>query len=255
MTVVPAQQSTQLFERIMQAARSNAPDTFTLIRLKQEATKLIASDAYHAYMMLGALGALEWNNETLDSNHKKAIAISDDTLSRINYAISLQLANRREDAFMHALAAAKHEPENLTLLSRAIEYASLAGKLTTAMELTDTLRKRDPLQVPKLNARDVLNVLNRLNVPEAEYAQGLRIVYETLSKQQQHTEETEIRIDDDPADSSVLVRFIINTTFEKAQQLDDEATARLCDELPDGGNPGALMFGIVGTYANANHAS
>jgi len=254
MSPKPALKAETLIEKISELVKQpTGPNEFTLTALKREARALLSTDAFHGYMALGALGALSWDDDELDKNHQNAIGLADNELTHRNYAISLQLVGRREDAAHQAILASQSEPENISNLVRAIEYATLAGNLSAAMSLIHTLKSRTTERVEVYDTEAVLRTLTMTHVPEGEFAQGMRIMHETLRKHRLHVEETQTDIDDDPADPSVLVKFLVNVDFTRAQEIDNEACARLCEELPDGGHSGALMFGIVGMHSNEHH--
>lgn len=254
MAPVPELKSASLLDRISAFGKqTTAPDEFTLIAMKREAKALLRADAYSAYMALGALAAISWNDEDLDKYHRNAIDISGDELAHKNYAISLQLVLRWEDAFQHALIASQLEPENLTNLERAIEYAALAGNLSAAMELVHDMKARTGKPFKEHDVESIRHTLALTQVPESEYTQGLSIVFETLRKHRVRLNETLLDIDDDPADPTVFLRFNIQAGYRRAQELDNEACARLCEELPDGGHSGILMFSIVGVYHDVHH--
>jgi hypothetical protein len=226
------------------------PSEFTLAALRREAKNSLQTDAYNGYMALGALAALTWNDQGLDENHRLSIALGDNELSHRNYAVSLDAVMRYADAADEMLIASNLHPENITSLIKAFFYAFYAGRLGEAMTLREKLEKRSPESLNQIfDIEGVIHVLNGIDGGEEEFRHGMKIVFDTLRRHHIKPNTIGTRIDRDVSDPSVLLEFYIDTPIQNAQSIHAEVCSRLCEELPDGGHPSVLMFGIVGTGA------
>lgn len=218
-----------------------------LAALRREAKESLKVDAFHGYMALGALASISWDEVALNSNHLCAINLSDTELAHRNYAVSLSGVLLYEKAAEEMIVAAEKEPENLATLRKAINFAVIAGMIGVAMNLYKKLSTRSTASdEDDFNARRIAGILRQTGINESEFHQGQSIVLDTLRRHRILPEVISTQVDEDPADPSVWVRFEINTSSQNAQVIHDEACVRLCEELPDGGHPAVLMFGIVG---------
>ena len=215
--------------------------------LRREAKQSLHADAFHGYMALGALASLVWDDEALHENHQCAIRLSNSELAHRNYAASLSAVLLYENAANEMMLAVDKEPENLTSLRTAIDFAVFAGMIGAAMKLYRTLKIRSPeSNEDDLNANIIAGIFAQAGIDESEFRQGQHIVLDTLRRRKILPETISTQVDDDPADPSVWVKFEINESSQYAQEIHDEACARLCEELPDGGHPAILMFSIAG---------
>ncbi len=246
-TPVPLTKSEELLDELSRVdMTSSAMNEFVLAALKQRARAAIKTDPYHGYMALGAISALAWNDADLDAAHRNAIALDDNSLAHANYAVSLQLVNRRAEAAEQARIASDLEPENISLLARAIEYATVAGHIQNAMALYRKFVTRAPGTAPKFDTESIVRVLAMRGVPEAEFIQGQSILFEVLRQHRVRPDSVRIQTDEEPGDECVMITLVVEADYSFAQSLHDEACARLCEELPDSGHPDVMMFSICG---------
>lgn len=116
-----------------------------LARLKREARALLKADAHGAYVVLGALAALEKNDREMREQHERAIRLNpDDEWARINYATSLRNLGFVAEALSQVHKLFIDQPDNLGALEHAIAYAVGAGNIHLAQELIQEWRIRKP---------------------------------------------------------------------------------------------------------------
>lgn len=244
----PKTKASELLEKLsIIISQSESISEFELASLRREASASLKTDPFHGYMALAALAALTWDNTKLDENHKHAIALGDPYFSRTNYAVSLSKVLRYEDAASQMRFVTQIAPEELGALRQSIQYSLFAGQLKKAIEIQEKLTGL----TPQLNTEDLLpkmiaNVLARSDINEAEFSQSLSIVFDTLREQHLGIEAKVIRVDEAPDELSVLMKFTIKASPQRAQAMHKQICARLCEELPNGGHPETLMFWIVG---------
>jgi hypothetical protein len=230
------------------AGSRNQITELQIAALRREAKQSLQVDAFHGYMALGALASLVWDDEALHTNHQCAIKLSNSEIAHRNYAASLSAVLLYENAAKEMMLAVDKEPENLTSLRSAIDFSVFAGMIGTAMKLYQMLKIRSPeSNEDDFNANRIAGIFAQTGIDESEFRKGQSIVLDILRRRRILPETISTHIDDDPADPSVWVKFEINESSQYAQEVHDEACARLCEELPDGGHPAVLMFSIAGT--------
>ncbi len=91
MTLQPETIGNQLIGKLNSLRTSNQDiSAFEIAAIRREAKKLLDVDAFHAYVVLGAIACVEGDIEAMIENHEKALRISyDDDLALRNYASSL----------------------------------------------------------------------------------------------------------------------------------------------------------------------
>ncbi|MBA4382956.1 MAG: hypothetical protein C0406_10360 [Sideroxydans sp.] len=251
MTPVARTKAEELLERISKLVNSDEViDEFRLAALKRDAKESLKTDAFTGYMALGALSTIAWSDHEIDENHQRSINLSDIELSHRNYAVSLAAVLRFKQATEEAITASNMQPENLTALRLAQKYAVMAGEISIAVNLFNTLTERSNSDTENdFNAVHIAAILAKTKVSETELQQGQQIAFDVLRSHRKSPKSISTTVDDDPNEPSVLIEFEINTSFREAQAIHKEVGLRLCEELPDGGHPSVLMFSVVGIHA------
>jgi tetratricopeptide (TPR) repeat protein len=208
-------------------------DTFTLQRYKRDVHKYLGADYWAGYVALAQIGLLEWDDNAILENFAKAIALQKTSLTYDLYANALQMTGRFAEALDVAVIASDLEPQNLTLLSNAIQYAHNAGKIAMAHELVEVYRQRSPTREHSDASviSDTAYVLATCGMSETLMQNCIRLAFDVLRKHQVSYSALRHLVD---LDECYLMYYIdIDAPGEQVEALDAELGQRLFDEVAE----------------------
>ena len=222
-----------LLKRVSQAVSRLDTSDFEILRLEQDAKRLLESDAVGAYQALGAIAAYRLDLDALRENHERAIHLTTSVTARSNYAISLERVGLYSEANPWVLEASKTEPENLTYLHRALTSHLLSGDIETANELANTFRRRQPdtedlfvILAPRIKA-----VLDERGISQIELQKSLEIAYLIIREHHWRLPNTTIQVQSHDGDHAVIYRTRVYDTWEQVSNADAELAQRLAETL------------------------
>jgi hypothetical protein len=102
------------------------------------------TDAVEAHRIMGAVAAIKFRQQDMDRHYQTALRLEASAFAHNDYAISLQLAQRRDDAATQAAMASEKDPLDLDYARRAIRYLGIAGRLGEAMQHIERFERRFP---------------------------------------------------------------------------------------------------------------
>jgi tetratricopeptide (TPR) repeat protein len=140
----PEKVAEQLFEKLHQLSiEPSKVSPFVLTQIKNEAKKLITSDAAAAYTALGCVAYFEHKTEDMLKHHKNSIRLSpSDYHVNVNYAVSLENTGRYGEAAERSIAALDFiGQDDVAILRQASEHAFSAGLFRFADEYNKQLSK------------------------------------------------------------------------------------------------------------------
>ena len=101
-------------------------------------------DAVAGHELLGRVAALRWDVDEMQRRHRLSVSLGNPVLSRCNFALSLSLVGLINEAFLVALEAAEHAPDDRLALRVLIDAALANGRLRAAKIHLDRWRKLSP---------------------------------------------------------------------------------------------------------------
>lgn len=145
MTAQPALASGTLIDEINALFRNRAATEIATRRIRREAEKLRASDARGAYMVLGMLDCLAWNEEGMRENHERVLRLaSSDVYAYLNYVTSLGRMNLVSEAYARQQDAYKRWPNEPEVIDTCIWTALKAGRISAARKFLKIWGKLHP---------------------------------------------------------------------------------------------------------------
>ena len=130
-----------LAERLTLISATEPVDEVALRRFVADANKLMGADAATGHQLLGRVAALRWDIDEMKRRHRLSVSLGDPVLSRCNFAHSLSIVGRFDEAFEMALEASEHTPNDLIALNVLLVNAALAnGRLRDAQRFANRWR-------------------------------------------------------------------------------------------------------------------
>jgi hypothetical protein len=220
-------------------------DAFTIRRLESEAKKCINVDAVISYVFQGALSAYCFDKETSKQRHLNAMNLERSAFTLSNYSVSLGMFGETTEALKHARDAIALEPEDLSLVEKAIEMAVEAGSINQCLELFDMLQVRanrishyQPLII------GIKQVLDANQIPYEDYEDGVRVLRQFLFSREMRILETDCELLLSPGDEALLYYVKVGASLDNVLVAQDEVAIALADDLGDRWHPNSVMFEI-----------
>lgn len=232
---IPKTTGAELQERLSELAASQTLNEVALARLKVDAEKLMPIDAGAAHTVLGGIAALQWRQGELDDHHRIVIGLGDTALAHNNYAISLQLAQRRDDAADQALIASEKDPLDLEYSRRAIRYLATAGRIEDAMtqlrQFTERFSSEPLLDV--LNVPDIQAAMTQFCVSEDELRVCQREAFALLREKKIRASYINFEAMDSPDTGMIIFAIRVPGSLKQMMELDAELGERLFQVWPE----------------------
>jgi len=211
------------------------PSELELARIRLDARKLMAVDAKDAHQLLGGIAAVEVDEDKVRYHHEAAIKLTSAVDAVRNYSISLQLIGQFEDAAKYAALAAEAQPENLSLLRSAIDFASYAGQPRKALELIQVLRKRAPDHTDAREGiiQDLLLVMDRTGLTESELQTSLKLAFQLLRDRRLRFGHIHDSILLEDGAECVHYRIYLAADAKVVRELDSQLGRLLADQLEE----------------------
>jgi len=226
--------SKSLFERLREMV-VHKPLPLEVVRLRNDAQKLVATDAVAAHQILGGLAALEFEVDAVRQHYRAALQLSNDAQVHSNYAVSLQFLGLYDEASEYALRAAHLEPENLTYLRNAIDYLTYAGRIGEALRTCAELDKREPGGRSREQeiVRELKLVMERTGVSEHEVHESFRLAFELLRENKLRFDRIGSAIELAPNGGLAHFTIFVSEPVDRVRRLDFDLGARLAERLDE----------------------
>lgn len=244
---IPKSRAGELFNEVADRIGSCAAlDQFTLDRYKKEAKKLQSCgvDLPVAFTLNGVLAAYTFDLNSAHSYHRQAIAISRDEFTMSNYAVSLLMNGKGDEALAIATEVTKLWPEDLSLLAEAEKIAMQIGDVAAMRNLGEEYAKRTGDQSAiTVHCEEIEKVFNSRGIDKSSYSKGLSVALAILAKNKVRPRDTIVDIDNlMSGDETILHSILVSQSMESVLAMQDELAVALADELGDQWMPEALMF-------------
>lgn len=175
MTIQPALAGNALIEEINALFRSRSVTEIATRRIRREAEKLKASDARGAYMVLGMLDCLAWNEKDMRENHERVLRLaSSDFYVYLNYVTSLDRMNFVSEAYARQQAVYSRWPNEPDVVDACIWTALRAGRISAAHGFLAQWRKLYP-DKPQVHEGFISTAKEILNAHGIDDDQGERM--------------------------------------------------------------------------------
>ena len=133
----PKSQSSGLIERLSRASEDGVANDVTLLRLEQDARRLMAADVVGAHTVLGGVASLRWDVDLVHDHFRIALQHLDTAETHYNYSVALSNVEERQAAFEAAATAQRRIPDDKFLIDHAIRLATDAGHFTEGTRLCE----------------------------------------------------------------------------------------------------------------------
>lgn len=208
-------------------------DQFTLKRFKKEALENLKAFPWAGYLALGMIAVLEWDEVGLDAAYQNAIALGNDSRTHVHYANALQLIGKYSEALQLMLIASRMAPENLTILSEAVDFAQSAGRFSTASELQAVYAQRSPERPhgAEESVKNALRILEANSMSEDTLNLCNEIAFKLLRERRVPFVST--RLETDIQDNYMMFYIDIVADESTVERLDEELGLMLFDKVED----------------------
>ncbi|EMN1928525.1 hypothetical protein RVV18_002940 [Burkholderia ambifaria] len=211
-------------------------DDFTCARLDRSARNGMHADPQQAHQVLGILAAMRWDDRQMDEHFHTAMRIARSALVNANYASTLELVDRfQEAADMYEKALSAH-PTDLSLLRKAVSTSWQAGQWERSLELAQTLKERSPQEEIQHffgEQLQAIEILRRAGV-EIEVVERLHAaLYTFLRSKQVWTSGSSMTADKTPGEEAVYVTVNVGLPLQEVRALDEELTPVLFDAVEE----------------------
>jgi len=235
MPIQPADLARDLFNRLERVAHQGVlgiPDELELRRLELKANALLKSDRVRAHQILGGIAAIRWDVDGLRHHHDIGLE-SERPSAYANYATSLQLVGLFPDAMKHMETASRKQPQNLTYLRTAADYALWAGFPNKSMELEVELKKRSPDKVrdDAGAVKGLLEVMDRNGVDEKDLRSVLATAFDLLRVERIRFPHIGLSVDGEQ--DAAFITIFIDRPVKDVLKLDSDLGRLLAEQLPD----------------------
>lgn len=208
-----------------------------IARIKREAEKLTKVDAYGAYSALGALSSLRFEVDDCISNHERAIALSSEPESFINYAMSLfhmSMINEALDKMRHAYEA---DPSDLKVIEHLIAWTRDSGRFNECSSWVSEYKKRqsDLARIDSIFNIPLISSMKKriddLGYTDDEVAAFISCVHEVLLNNKVARKAIGVAEYDD----SIVFSFFVNVDADHLIEMRDQLAYSLSEKeiVPD----------------------
>lgn len=218
------------------------PDEFTIAKCKRLAKEALKSEPDLAYMVLGLVAAMEWNEDLVHEFFQNAIRIDADATTHSNYGLALQLIEQPSLAATQVCLASSLAPTDLGLLKEAIKVTLFAGKFENAQKLATTFESRALVTHPDSHQiTDICQILKaqHINQDHTEKCNSVASAFLRERKIRAPIFETKV----DTEDRIVFFKIPLDLPFDQVYELDEQLAQRLIEEMPDF-SPGKYWLGL-----------
>lgn len=175
MTTQPALASGKLIDEINTLYQNREVTEIATWRIRREAEKLKASDAQGAYMVLGMLDCLAWDEKGMRENHERVLRLaSSDIYAYLNYVTSLDRMNFVSEAYDRQQGIYRRWPNEPDVVNKCILIALKAGRISVAKRFLDVWDKLHP-DKQHLHAEFIASAEKILKEHNISDAQGERM--------------------------------------------------------------------------------
>lgn len=165
---IPALQIDELITQLTDFHHSGIHNDLKLRAFRNKAQSLLAQTPGSAYMALGMIATLEYREDEACQQHERALQCGWNAQRAINYATTLQLFYRYDEAFRQARDVMDNDPFNLEAIKVALMNAYFAGRFRLVRQLIAEYRKRVPN--PLANEWAEVDAMTRTVLPVIEQA-------------------------------------------------------------------------------------
>ena len=251
-----ASKQSELIGQLIALVEADEIPEFNLLRLEQEAKKLMRIDATGAHTVLGAIASLRDDAAGVRKHYEIALQQSGH-LPDVwhNYAVSLMHAGKTIEAYEAAQSAFESMPDDLVALRNLMEAAFESAHFHEALELCKRWNRLSPDRpAPDMpEARMLAGALERGLFLEEHARDVLRVVHETRSAARVRQNSRAV-FEDHTEPGNFLYKIYIGISPEKAVELNERAARRIVATARQACyRDSRFIFMFIGSHANVGH--
>ena len=232
----PVLQIDELISQLVAFQRSGLRDDLKLRRYRLEAQDLLAQNPGDTHMALGMIASLEDREDEACRQHEAALRCGWNPQRALNYAVTLQLFYRHDEALRQARNVMQNDPLDLEAIKTAIINAYLAGRFHLTAQILAEYRKR----VPDQWVGDLAEIEAEMRSIQPMIEQSALTDDQTVAIQQPawalmrtlKSGSRKVTIEDfvgNDGQAFLSRTFRLPLTFEEAQALDDQLVRQLAE--------------------------
>lgn len=136
-TPLPQTKASGLIERLSRASGVGVANDVMLLRLEQDAQRLMHADVVGAHTVLGGVASLRWNLDQVRHHFRIALQHLDTATTHNNYAVALSNVEELQIAYEEVSTAHERIPDDRFFLEHAIRLSAHAGRFVDGRRLCE----------------------------------------------------------------------------------------------------------------------
>lgn len=207
------------------------PNEFLLMRLGQQASKIMHADPGSGIVIQAAIAGLQWQRDEALALSRRAVAVDPGVETLMNAALNVRNVNLVDEACSFVLSAYELAPMNDYVVSRTMFYLAYAGRLHEAARV----HTRSSAVVRDSNVSAVLERISSyaesialMGLSEERLRHELLLAYELLAFHKLRPKDVELEVATDPDGSSSFVATIsVTGNLDLEMRLESELAIQL----------------------------
>ena len=136
-TPLPQTKARRLVDRLSQASEVGVANDVMLLRLEQDAQRLMHADVVGAHTVLGGVASLRWDLDRVRHHFRIALQHLDTATTHNNYAVALSNVEELQVAYEEVSTAHERVPDDKFFLEHAIRLSAHAGRFADGRRLCE----------------------------------------------------------------------------------------------------------------------
>lgn len=246
---LPQTKASGLIERLSRASEVGVANDVMLLRLEQDAQRLMHADVVGAHTVLGGVASLRWNVEQVRHHFRIALRHSDTATTHNNYAVALSNVEELQVAYEEVSTAHERVPDDRFFLEHAIRLSAHAGRFVDGRRLCERWNALAP-ETPHLFTHRIDRLANAVDaaVFSESRVQRLFAMMSDLQRNDRVRTVATATWEDAKEPSSFLHELLVDATTVEAARLNAmfvDGVVSQADLLEDPGHHFVPMF--IGT--------
>lgn len=216
----PKSQSSGLIERLSQSSEDDVANEVMLLRLEQDARRLMSADIVGAHTVLGGVASLRWDVDLVHDHFRIALQHLDTAETNYNYSVALSNVEERQAAFEAGATAQRRIPDDRFLIDHAIRLAIAAGHFAEGRRLCERWNALVPDETHAMTPRLAgLAAAANANLFSERAVQRLLAIMSTLQRGERVRGLTSAMWEDPREARSFLYEQLVDATPAEAGRL------------------------------------
>lgn len=240
---MPISKAATLFNQFVElTAGGNVVDEFTIKRLESSAKAEMQHFPVVGHVLLGAVATYRFDRESSIKHHLAALKLEDSSFTNSNYSVSLLLLGEIQEAVNRAVVAMEKTPEDLSLLTTAINISVEAGSIDKLRELCTLYRERTGEVSPfEAGAGEIDLCLAKRGIPHEDFQDAIKIARGFLFERRVRAGATFNETDVASGNESILHVLNLRKPLNEVLALQDDLAIALADGLGERWHPDVVM--------------